>query len=68
MKKYAIVSPTKNMRPALDAAGIWLSTAARTEDHPLEYDDFQGHIPENKYGAGVFIRMAEATRNGQEEE
>jgi DNA ligase D-like protein (predicted 3'-phosphoesterase) len=43
--------------------------AVRTEDHPLDYEDFEGVIPEGQYGAGpVIVWDRGPYRNLREEE
>jgi bifunctional non-homologous end joining protein LigD len=41
--------------------------AIRTEDHPLEYADFEGVIPEGEYGAGTVMVWDRGTYDSKDE-
>jgi DNA ligase D-like protein (predicted 3'-phosphoesterase) len=42
--------------------------ATRTEDHPLDYVDFEGRIPEGEYGAGTVVVWDRGTYENLREE
>jgi DNA ligase D-like protein (predicted 3'-phosphoesterase) len=42
--------------------------ARRTEDHPLEYEEFEGIIPEGEYGAGGVIVWDRGTYTNERDE
>ncbi len=41
--------------------------AVRTEDHPLDYGDFEGTIPEGEYGGGTVMLWDQGTWEAQED-
>lgn len=51
--------------PSLDPAVRRLAT--RTEDHPIEYANFEGTIPEGEYGGGTVMLWDRGTFESQDE-
>lgn len=52
--------------PSLNPADRRL--AMQTEDHPLRYAEFEGHIPEGEYGAGDMIIWDRGTMHPQDKQ
>jgi bifunctional non-homologous end joining protein LigD len=52
--------------PSLDPADKRL--AMQTEDHPLDYGDFEGVIPEKQYGAGEVLLWDQGTWTAEDRE